>query len=284
MTTEKHAIALGMFDGVHIGHKAVLMGAVESPYTSVAVTFSSIPFKKGGSLNTTEEKKQKLINLGVDQVLFLEFSEVCNLSPEEFLNYLAKKYNVAKICCGFNYRFGKMAAGDTNLLSSWCSERNIEFFECPEVVYKTETISSTYIKSLLLNGDVKTANHLLESDFSITAKVEKGDARGRTWGFPTLNQRYPETKAPVKRGVYHTVVTIDGKDYNAVTNIGIRPTYETEYVSAESFVLDYNGNAYEKLVKTRLISFLREEKKFSSKEELINAIRNDAEYVKKHSV
>lgn len=280
---QKYAIALGMFDGVHKGHKAVLMGAINSGYKSVAVTFSSIPFKKGGVLNSAKEKKQKLLNLGIDEVLFLEFSEVCNLSPEEFLNYLAKKYNVAKICCGFNYRFGKKAAGDTAFLKEWCTAKNIEFFECPEVLYGTETVSSTYIKGLLLNGDIETANLLLEDGFSITAKVQKGDARGRTWGFPTINQRYPETKAPVKRGVYHTVVTIDGKTYNAVTNIGVRPTYETEYVSAESYVLDYDGNAYDKEVRIKLVSFLREEKKFSSKEELIKAIGNDAEYVKKHS-
>ncbi|MBQ5910803.1 MAG: riboflavin biosynthesis protein RibF [Clostridia bacterium] len=280
---QKYAIALGMFDGVHKGHKAVLMGAINSGYKSVAVTFSSIPFKKGGVLNSAKEKKQKLLNFGIDEVLFLEFSEVCNLSPEEFLNYLAKKYNVAKICCGFNYRFGKMAAGDTAFLKEWCTAKNIEFFECPEVLYGEQTVSSTYIKGLLLNGDLETANLLLEDGFSITAKVQKGDARGRTWGFPTINQRYPETKAPVKRGVYHTVVTIDGKTYNAVTNIGVRPTYETEYVSAESYVLDYDGNAYDKEVETKLVSFLREEKKFSSKEELIKAIGNDAEYVKKHS-
>ena len=113
--------------------------------------------------------------------------------------------------------------------------------------------------------------------------MQKGDARGRTWGFPTLNQRYPKELCEVRRGVYQTVVTIFGKEYNAVTNIGIRPTYETEYVAAESFVLDYSGECYGENVKTRLIKFLREEKKFGSKEELILAIKNDAEYVKKHS-
>lgn len=281
---QKYAVALGMFDGVHKGHKSVLMGAVESPFKSVAVTFSSIPFKKGGSLNTLTEKEQKLLNLGIDEVLFLDFGEVCNLSPEEFLDYLGKKYDIAKICCGFNYRFGKMAGGDTAFLTEWCKKRGIQFFECPEVLYKGETVSSTYIKRLLLEGNVKIANLLLEEKFGITAEVQKGDARGRTWGFPTLNQPYPEAKAPVKRGVYHTVVTIDGKSYNAVTNIGVRPTYETEYVSAESYVLDYSGDCYGKEVETRLVSFLREEKKFENKEELISAIKNDAEYVKKHSV
>ena len=281
--TEKYAVCLGMFDGVHIGHKAVLNGAINSPYKSVAVTFSSIPFKSGGSLMTAEQKAQKLKEFGVDEVLFLDFASVCNLSPEEFLNHLSSKYNLAKICCGFNYRFGKKAAGDTAFLNAWCKNKGIEFFECPEVVYDGKTVSSTRIKELLLCGEAEKANLLLENEFFFKAEVQKGDARGRTWGFPTLNQRYPEGICEVKRGVYQTVVTIGGKEYNAVTNIGVRPTYETSFVAAESFVLDYDGYCYGEEVKTNLIKYLREEKKFSSKEELITAIKNDAEYVSKNS-
>ena len=281
---QKYAVCLGMFDGVHIGHKAVLNGAVNSPYKSVAVTFKSIPFKSGGSILTAKEKEEKLKAFGIDEVLFLDFNEVCNLSPEEFLNYLSSKYSLAKICCGFNYRFGKKAAGDTAFLKAWCNDKNIEFFECPEVVYNGKTVSSTRIKELLACGDIQTANILSENEFSFISTVQKGDARGRTWGFPTLNQRYPEGICEVKRGVYQTVVTIDGKEYNAVTNIGVRPTYETQFVAAESFVLDYSGYCYGQEVKVSLIKYLREEKKFSSKEELIAAIKNDAEYVKKHIV
>ena len=281
--TEKYAIALGMFDGVHTGHKAVLSGAVNSPYKSVAVTFSSIPFKKGGSIMSSEEKKEKLLAFGIDEVLFLDFAEVCDLSPEEFLSFLKDKYNVAKICCGFNYRFGKKAAGDTTFLTAWCKQRDIEFFECPEVIFEGQTVSSSRIKELLLEGDIEKANLLLENEFFFKAEVQKGDARGRTWGFPTLNQRYPEDTAPVKRGVYQTVVTIGGKKYDAVTNIGVRPTYEIPFVAAESFVLDYNGYCYGEEVEIKLIKYLRDEKKFSSKEELINAINENAQYVKKHS-
>lgn len=280
---QKYAVCLGMFDGVHMGHKAVLSGAIDSPYKTVAVTFGSIPFKNGGLIMTKEKKAQKLKTVGIDEVLFLNFDAVCNLSPEEFLNYLSSRYNLAKICCGFNYRFGKKAAGDAAFLKAWCNDKNIELFECPEVVYKGKTVSSTRIKELLITGDIETANHLLENEFSFTALVQKGDARGRTWGFPTLNQRYPDGICEVKRGVYQTVVVIEGKEYNAVTNIGIRPTYETSFVAAETFVLGYEGECYGKEVETKLIKYLRDEKKFSSKEELISAIKNDAEYVKKHS-
>ena len=280
---EKYAIALGMFDGVHKGHTAVLMGAINSPYKSVAVTFSSIPFKKGGSIMSAEEKREKLLSLGIDEVRFLNFFEIKDLSPEEFLAYISQKNNIGKICCGFNYRFGKNAAGDTAFLNAWCKSRGIEFFECPAVLSGDTTVSSTYIKSLIENGQIEEANRLLEHNFGFTSKVLTGDKRGRTIGFPTINQLYPETLIAPKYGVYQTKVTVNGKSYNGVTNIGFRPTYITDYISAETYILDFSGDIYGQEVKTELISFLREEKKFSSLEQLKNAIAENANYVKQNS-
>lgn len=283
MTTEKYAIALGMFDGVHIGHRAVLNGAIQSPYKSVAVTFSVLPSKMGGSIMTASDKEKKLLSLGTDEVLFLDFFEIKDLSPEEFLTLLSQRYNIGKICCGFNYRFGKKALGDTLLLEKWCKQNGIEFYECPAVVKEGITVSSTYIKTLIKEGKIEKANELLGEDFFFTQKVAHGDHRGRTLGFPTINQLYPENLVTAKCGVYQTVVTIDGKDYDGVTNIGFRPTYITDYVSAETYVLGYSGDCYGQKVKTRLVGFLREEKKFSSAEELKQAIKENAEYVKNHS-
>ncbi len=281
--SEKYAIALGMFDGVHKGHTAVLKGAINSPYKSVAVTFSSIPFKSGGFIMSAEEKREKLLSLGVDEVLFLNFFEIKDLSPEEFLNMLSQKYNIGKICCGFNYRFGKKAAGDTTLLGEWCKSRGVEFFECPAVLSGGVTVSSTHIKSLIKNGQIEEANALLEHNFGFTAKVSSGDQRGRTIGFPTINQLYPENLAIPKYGVYQTKVTVQGKSYNGVTNIGVRPTYITDYISAETYILGFSGDCYGQNVKTELIAFLREEKKFSNIEDLKAAIAENANYVKQNS-
>ena len=283
MTTEKYAIALGMFDGVHIGHKAVLEGAVKSPYRSVAVTFSSIPGKAEGALMTPREREEKLRSLGIDEVLFLNFFEVKDLSPTEFLGMLSEKYTIGKICCGFNYRFGKKASGDPDFLRNWCNENGVEFFECPEVVSKGRTVSSTYIKALIAEGNTEKAAELLGEPFSFTAEVVKGDQRGRTWGLPTINQLYPEGKARPKNGVYQTVVEIRGKRYDGVTNIGLRPTFITDYISSETFILDYSDDCYGETVKTELYAFLREEKKFSSVDELIAAIKQNAEQVKMSS-
>lgn len=280
---EKYAIALGMFDGVHKGHTAVLNGAINSPYKSVAITFSAIPFKKGGSIMSAEEKREKLLSLGIDEVRFLNFFEIKNLSPEDFLSYISQKNNIGKICCGFNYRFGKNAAGDTAFLNSWCNSRGIEFFECPAVLSGDTTVSSTYIKSLIENGQIEEANRLLGHNFSFTAKVIKGDQRGRTMGFPTINQLYPETLTTPKYGVYQTKVTVNGKSYNGVTNIGFRPTYITDYISAETYILDFSGDIYGQEVKTELVAFLREEKKFSTLSDLKAAIAENANYVKQNS-
>ena len=283
MTTEKYAIALGMFDGVHVGHKAVLSAAVKSPYRSVAVTFSSIPGKAEGVLMTPREREDKLRVFGIDETLFLDFFEVKDLAPEEFLNFLSNKYDIGKICCGFNYRFGKKASGDTEFLKNWCNEKAIEFYECPEVVSEGKTVSSTYIKALISEGKAEKAAELLGGPFSFTAEVVKGDQRGRTWGLPTINQLYPEGKARPKNGVYQTVVEIRGKRYDGVTNIGLRPTFLTDYISAETFILDYSDDCYGENVKTELYAFLREEKKFSSVDELIAAIKQNAEQVKMSS-
>lgn len=279
---QKYAVCLGMFDGVHIGHKAVLDGAVKSEYKSVAVTFSSIPFKTGGSIMTAEDKRQKLLSYGLDEVKFFEFDRIKDLEPNQFLEYICQEHNVAKICCGFNYRFGKKAVGNTETLNAFCKKNGIEFFECPEVVWGNETVSSTYIKGLLASGEVQKAAELLGENFYFEAEVINGDKRGRTLGFPTANQRYPKELAKPKFGVYHTVLTIDGKRFDGVTNIGHRPTFENDFVSAETYILDYSGDCYGKQVRCELVEYLREEKKFSSKEELAAAIKQNAEYVKDH--
>jgi hypothetical protein len=113
-----------------MGHKAVLSGAVNSPFKSVAVTFSSIPFKTGGSIMTTADKERKLRDFGIDEVLMLDFFEIKDLSPAEFLELLGKKYNIGKICCGFNYRFGKNAKGDIAFLEEYCKDHGIPMEEC----------------------------------------------------------------------------------------------------------------------------------------------------------
>lgn len=269
------AVALGMFDGVHLGHQSVIKNATDSGLKSVAITFSSLPFKTGGWLMTKEQKEEELKSLGIDEVFFLDFCEVCDMEPDEFLSYITKLYPIKKLCCGFNYRFGRRAMGDTAFLETYCSENGIEFCLSPMVSAFDTAISSSYIRSLISNGDIAKATELLTRPFSFKAKVSKGDQRGRTIGFPTANQVYPDDLVTPKFGVYKTKVLVDGKEYIGVTNIGLRPTYRNDFVTAETFIKDYSEDCYGKEIEIVLLDFIRRERKFDSIDTLKAAIAKD---------
>lgn len=280
----KMAMALGMFDSVHIGHKAVIDGILGQNCRSAVITFDKIPHKTGGIVLSDEEKIERLLATGVDTVEILNFNDVKELSPREFLDMLTDGGSVKKIACGFNFRFGKDAVGDTEFIQNYCEEKNLEFFLADEVRTDGVTVSTTYIKQLLSEGKIAEANELLSSPFSIKATVIKGDRRGVTLGFPTINQIYPESKTKIKNGVYHTKVTIGMKTFDGVTDVGVRPTFEREVVCAETYIIGFSGNCYGRDVKLQFLEFLRDEKKFDSTEELISAIKENVEYVKQKSL
>lgn len=273
----KTSIALGTFDGVHAGHRAVLNLPKNSK--KIAVSFK-IPPKavltgESSLLITPENKCRILKELGIDETVLLDFSVVKEWKPEEFLEFLKEKYNPSFISCGFNYHFGKFGKGDAEMLGDFCEKNGIGF-SCHEMVTENgQAISSSYIRGLIGNGEIDKANAMLFEPFSFESEVIEGDKRGRTMGFPTVNQRYPEGLAKLKFGVYKTKVSFDDKEYFGVTNIGIRPTFETDYIISETFIKDFSGDLYGKNIKVTPIQFLREEKKFSSLEELIQQIKSD---------
>ncbi len=273
----KTAIALGTFDGVHIAHRVVL--DLPDGYKKTAVTFKIPPkmFFEGNKelLVTFEERLELLKGLGFQEVVALDFAEVKNAEPSEFLELLYNTYNPKIISCGFNYRFGKNGAGDIELLQKFCAEKGIECRICDAVTQDGAAVSSTLIRNLLKQGEIEKANTLLQSEFSFTAPVIEGDKRGRTIGFPTINQRYPDDLVKIKFGVYKTKLLFDRKAYDGITNIGIRPTFESEYVISETYIKDFSGDLYGKTVKIIPRKFLREEIKFASLEELKKQILID---------
>lgn len=268
----KNAVALGTFDGVHKGHIAVL--SLPDGCRKIAVTFSHPP--KGGELIMTNEDKCRILkNIGIDEIFTLDFAEVKDMPATDFLDMLYEKYKPAIFSCGFNNRFGKDAKGDTALLKYYCENRGIELKCAEPVMQDGKVVSSTMLRDLLKNGEIEKANELLYEPFSFTAEVIKGDRRGRTIGFPTVNQRYPENLVKLKFGVYKTKIIIDGKEYSGITDIGFRPTFKTDYVISETFIKDFSGNLYGKTLKIIPLEFIREEKKFSSVEELKKQIAED---------
>ncbi len=268
------AVALGTFDGIHRGHRAVLKAAIASGHRPVAVTFSAPP-KGSPCILTVSDKLSYLKEMGFEEVLIFEFEEIRDMPPAEFLNMLKARLSPKMFCCGFNYRFGKNAEGDTAALSDYCLKNGIELRVSQPVTEGGRIVSSTAVREMITSGEIEKANRLLYKPFGFSAAVSSGDHRGRLLGFPTVNQRPPEGIVLPRFGVYAARVLLDGVSFGAVTNFGIRPTYEVKSPLAETFIFGASGDFYQKNIRVSFLKFLRPERKFSSPEELTAAIDND---------
>ena len=273
----KRAIALGTFDGLHKGHRAVLDLPDDMKKTAVIFALPPKALLSGEprALMTEKDKCAALKKIGLDEIYTLDFNEVKDMPPEEFLLFLKQKFAPDLISCGFNYHYGKNAAGNTEMLSNFCLSHGIEFNCHNPVCEGGEPVSSTRIRKFLKNGEIEAANALLTFPFSFTAEVISGDRRGRTIGFPTVNQKYPSELIPLKFGVYKSKIIVDGEEYEGITNIGIRPTFKTDYIISETYIIGFSGDLYGKRITTIPTRFVRGEVKFSSVEELKRQIEND---------
>lgn len=274
-------VALGTFDGLHKGHLAVLSTALKfSDLTPVAVTFSEPPKRSTdesvGMLMTTADKNAQLQKMGF-KVKELNYAEVKNLTAEQHLDALFNEFDIKAAVCGFDHRFGKNALGNAATLTAYCHSHGAEAVICPALSVSGQEVSSSFIRELLAMGNIGLANLLLGRRFSFESVVCHGEQRGRTLGFPTINQQLDAQLVVPKFGVYATVVTVDGKQYAGVTNIGIKPTFKLEKPQSETYICDFSGDAYGKLVKIELLKFLREEKQFETVDMLKEAISNDVE-------
>lgn len=287
-TTENTAVALGYFDGVHLGHKKVIELAVKCKnegLTPVVFTFSNTPKKEDRMLQllTVSQRAQKLEDLGIELLYIVDFQLVKNLSPEKFIEKIVKSvFNAKKVFCGFNYHFGKNGAANCDDLKVLCNKYNIVTEIIAPVIVEDETISSTRIRKLLQSGDIMKANELLGYEFGYRSVAVKGRQIGSKLGTPTINQNIEKNIVIPKFGVYASVVSFEGKTYFGVTNIGVKPTVSggNEPI-CETWMPDYEGGAlYGKMVDVKLKAFIREEKKFNSLDELKTAIINDGKTAK----
>lgn len=273
----KTAIALGTFDGVHIGHRQVL--SLPQDCRRIAVTFNEPPksVMTGvyNSIMTNQMRFRIMREIGIEKIVALDFNSVRNLEPGEFLKWLYDEYKPSLISCGFNYSFGLNSGGDAEYLGSFCKKYGIEFRCCEPVRVDGQTVSSTLIRSYLSAGDIEAANRMLGSQFSYTGEVIKGDRRGRTIGFPTVNQKYPQELVKIKFGVYRSHVKVEDNIYEGITNIGVRPTYPLDYVISETYIIGFSGDLYGRQVTILPQRFLRGEVKFSSLDDLKRQIELD---------
>ena len=288
---EKIIYALGFFDGVHLGHQALLSAcrelAAEYGCQTGVVTFTAHPEslvlgKAPLLLCSPADRRQLLQAQGIGHVLELTFDEGLRTMPwQDFFHMLTTKYGAGGLVCGDDFRFGYRGEGNAALLKAACQQANIPCTVVPEQLLDGMRVSSTHIRQLLENGNMIEANRFLGHRHVLSGQVVPGRGLGHTIGIPTANlQVQPGVMLP-KNGVYACATVIDGKKYPAVTNIGSRPTVDGHHVTVEPWILDFDGDLYGKTVSLQFCAYLREEEKFPSLEALKAQILKDAGKTKK---
>lgn len=285
---ECHA-ALGFFDGVHAGHRKVIgdCAAQKGGCQAVVLTFEDSPAKLLGRsemrLITDNARKAALMEeLGVDGVIFEDFGRIREMDAETFVTrVLHEKLRAKKVSCGYNYRFGKNGAGDTEELQKLCARLGIAVSVIQPVDCGGRAVSSSVIRELLKNGEIEEANNMLGRPYAIGGTVGSGNHIGSAMGYPTVNIPIGGGMVVPRFGVYASRVTVGGRTYRGATNIGVHPTVgENETPLCETFLLDYDGKElYGERALCELTAFIRPEKKFGSKEELAAQVGRDIERI-----
>lgn len=286
------AVCLGKFDGLHRGHRKIIDACVkekQNGLSTVVLTFEDNPKfylneeKPPLNLMSTSIKLALLEDMGVDYTYMPDFSDIKDMQPQEFVLEILKGFlHAKKVFCGYNFRFGKNAKGNADVLREICGSHGIETTVVDAVTFGGAAVNSGTIRELLLSGDIQRANLLLTRPFSYDFIVEHGNKLGRKIGIPTINQIFPKRFLMPKYGVYAGFCEFDGRAYYSVTNIGVRPTVGGIKPLSETWIPEYiSGLLYGKKVKVNLTHYLREEKKFNSYDSLKDAIENNAKESKR---
>lgn len=293
------SLALGFFDGVHLGHKAVIESAVkfaeENGKKSAVITFSDHPccYFWGVCpkyILTRKERERKIEELGVDYLYELDFESISGLTAQDYLkDVLVKHFMPVSISTGWNHNFGCNKSGNVKLLLECSKKFGYEYFELPPQKLENEIISSTLIRKLLSEGKIEKANAMLGYKFAITGTVVKGNQIGRTIGFKTANIVYPPELIELPYGVYSVDVQLaptlspspigEGNLMKAIANFGVRPTINGSHAVLEVHILDFDKDIYGEEIEIEFNRMIRHEKKFSSLDELKNQIQRDISMV-----
>lgn len=285
------AVALGFFDGFHIGHRKLfeVLSAEAGERKKVVFTFKNHPDNLLGHgakyILTNEERLSFFKSYNIDDVYFIEFNKkMMQMDKDRFIEeILVDKLNVSLTVVGYNFTFGYMAEGNSQYLCEKLQKYGRKCIVIEPVMYQEYIVSSTLIRKLILEGNIKLANCMLGSAFFISGTVKKGNRLGKKLGFPTINIRFDKEKIVPKKGVYitNTVIDNDNKRYLSITNVGTNPTVSTSpNIKIETHILGIDSDLYGRQVKIEFIDFLREEKRFSSIDELKSQIAQDVEHVK----
>ncbi len=281
-------LTIGNFDGIHLGHQAILRAVVhraeETRDVAIALTFDPSPRKvlrpesAPLRLSTNSQRMEWFGFLGLESAVVLPFTlDLARLSPEDFVQQiLVRGLRVRAVLVGENFRFGHQQAGDVNLLRTLGARHGFAVEIIPPVAYEGEIVSSTVIRREIAAGNITHVARLLGRPFALTGEIVAGTGTGRRFTFPTLNLK-PEQELLPARGVYVTRTLLEGetKSRRSVTNVGMRPTFNGASLSVETHLLDFSGDVAAKRMEVRFWKRLREEKKFAGPEELRAQIARD---------
>ena len=299
LTTPRKApssVALGFFDGVHAGHRAVIGAAVETArregLTPRVFTFrpegadASRPVSKSGLtlLQREEQKEAVLEELGVEEVICPPFETFRSMTPEQFVQgFLGETLHARVLVCGFNYHFGRGGQAGVEELRALCAPLGIQVEALPPVLWQGEVVSPTRIRQCIREGQIEEAAAMLCAPFTLAAEVVHGKGLARTLSWPTINQLFPPDFTIPRRGVYWSQVEIGGRRWNGITNVGIKPTLHETNLTMETYILDYKGDLYGQELSVALLRFLRPESQFASVQALSQRILADIQTVRQLS-
>ena len=290
LSLERCSLTIGSFDGVHKGHQALIEQFVSHAHSrdedAVVLTFFPHPSvvlrerKPAFYINTPEEKAVLMGDLGVDIVVTQPFDlELSGVSADEIIDLLQERCGFTNLWVGDDFALGHNRRGDRYYLEREGSKRGFEVHVVAPVLVSGEIVSSTRVREALRSGDVARVERYLGRPFSVPGKVVSGAGRGRDLGFPTANLEIWEERAFPRTGVYACLAEVDGKFWKAVTNIGVRPTFDSDEASStvETHLLGYSGDLYAQEVRLTFIARIRDERRFANPEALMERIQIDIE-------
>jgi riboflavin kinase/FMN adenylyltransferase len=280
-------LALGNFDGFHLGHQAVVNRAIARAFHErrpvVVATFDPHPVRffkpevPPFRLTSLDQRERLFANAGADAMLVFQFdADLAATGAEEFVaDILAERIGASGIVTGTDFTFGRGRTGNAELLRELGEEHGIAAEAIPPVLLDGEPVSSSRIREALTAGDPGTATHLLTRPFAVEAVVEHGDGRGRDLGYPTANLSLGRYQRPAY-GIYAVRVRLDdGSEHTGVASFGVRPTFEPAKELLEAFIFDWSGDLYGRAIEVSLVAFIRPEEKFDSAEDLVSQMRDD---------
>ncbi len=280
-------VTIGVFDGVHLGHRAIISRCVrearQQKAASVVLTFENSPRavvqgQRPCVLTDSEKKLQLLESLGVEFAIVLKFDrKLASMTPEEFCREILKKdLSCLSVCVGENFRFGRGRAGDTRLLEEEGRRNGFSVVSVPLLTLNGRIVSSTLVRKMIMNGNPEDAARILGRPYSMIGRVIKGRSRGKRLGFPTANIGLERHFCIPKDGVYAGITVWRGRRIPCAINVGTNPTFGDNELSVEVYLLDFAQDIYGETLEVEFHLRLRDEIKFTSEQQLIEQMKADA--------